>query len=342
MKLNKYLDGFRLDIPIYRYVLGASFILLVSSLLNYSLSYLTPVLALGYLAPGVKPLSLKQATSFLMVLLLANVIAIVFSSIFLNYTLVFIPLFALGVLWLYFSDKLPMMVKVFALISFLLIPMLSIQSGKIGAFVAVSLINNALMAVVLTQIVFLIFPWGQTDEVFFKSNPVAPVKTENQRFKYAVNILAIVFPVVLLFYFFGLYDSLVVLIFISILSMSPALANAKVGLVMIVANIIGGLMAILVYHLLTVVPMLLTLILLTLLVGLVFASKLFSKHKFAPVFGTAFSTFLLILGSVTSSDAEAGSKVWTRIIQIGIAVIYVVIVFRVMEYFNNSRKSRSL
>jgi len=57
-------------------------------------------------------------------------------------------------------------------------------------------------------------------------------------------------------------------------------------------------------------------ILITLIIGLIFANKLFSKDKLAPIYGSGFSTFLLILGSVTSSDAEAGSKVWTRVLQI--------------------------
>ncbi len=58
---------------------------------------------------------------------------------------------------------------------------------------------------------------------------------------------------------------------------------------MIIANILGGLFAIIGYQLLVFVPMVPFMILITLLVGFVFGSKLFSKSKLAPIFGTGFS-----------------------------------------------------
>lgn len=124
--------------------------------------------------------------------------------------------------------------------------------------------------------------------------------------------------------------------------MSPALANVKVGTVMIVANILGGLFAILAYNLLVIAPMFLFMILITLSTGLFFGSRLFSTNKFAAVFGSGFSTFLLILGSVTSSEDAAGDKVWTRVIQISIAVIYVVIAFRLLNYYEKSKEVKEL
>ena len=120
--------------------------------------------------------------------------------------------------------------------------------------------------------------------------------------------------------------------------MSPGMANAKVGVFMIAANILGGLCAILGYKLLVMVPLLPYMILLTLLVGFIFGNKLFSKNKLAPIFGTGFSTFLLILGSVTSSDDQAGEAVWSRLLQISMAVIYVVIAFGILNYFNKKKQ----
>jgi hypothetical protein len=47
------------------------------------------------------------------------------------------------------------------------------------------------------------------------------------------------------------------------------------------------------------------------------------------------------LGSVTSSGDDAGSAVWTRLIQITIAVIYVVIAFGVLNYYQD-KKSKTV
>lgn len=332
-----------LSIPVVRYVAGISFVLLVSTLLNYPLAYLTTVLALGYLAPGAKPISIKQGLQFIVVLIIINGITYMFSSYFNDYPLVFMPLLSLGTLWLYYTDKLPLMAKLFAIISIFLIPLLSLEPKGVSAFVAVSLVFNAFMAISLTQIVFWILPLSEADKAFEKNKQQGPKPTEIQRFRYAINIFFILLPVLLLFFIFKLSGGLLILIFIGILSMSPTLANAKVGKFMIVANILGGLFAIIGYKLLVMVPMLPFMIILTLLVGFLFGSRLFSSSKIAPIFGTGFSTFLLILGAVTSSDDEAGSKLWTRLVQISIAVIYVVVAFGVLNYIQTKKaKKREL
>lgn len=339
LSISKY--DWEISIPVVRYVLGISFVLLVSTLLNYPIAYLTTVLALGYIAPGAKPLTFKQAASFILILIVINLITFIFSSYLNDYPLVFLPLLCLGILWIYYTDSLPLMVKLFSIISIFVIPLMSLEPTGVSAFVAISLIINAFMAIALTQLVFKVFPWSKADEEFVKEKKQTAKLSEINRFNYAAKIFLILLPVLLLFFIFKLSGGLLILIFIGILSMSPALANAKVGKFMVAANILGGLFAIVAYKFLVMVPLLPFMILLTLLVGFLFGSKLFSKAKLAPVFGTGFSTFLLILGSVTSSTDDAGSAVWSRLVQISIAVIYVVIAFRILNYFEQ-KKSKTL
>jgi hypothetical protein len=152
--------------------------------------------------------------------------------------------------------------------------------------------------------------------------------------------MLILSPVIVLFYLFQWSSSVLILTFITILTVSPSLANPKVGLVMIAANILGGLFGIIVYQFLVMVPSFSFMIVLTLLVGFIFANRLFSDSKFAGIFGSAFSTFLLILGTVTASDAEAGDKVWDRVIQIAMAVIYVVLAFGLLDKIEKRKNKR--
>ena len=325
------------SIPVFRYVLGSTFIVGVTALLNYDLAYLTAVLGLGYIAPGAKPLTFKQGVGFLLILAALTFLAVVFASAFQAYALVFIPLLLLTLLWLYYTDKFPMMVKLFALISIVLIPFLSIDSTAIGAFIAVILVFNAFMAIALTQFIFMVFPLCPADEKFIKEKAEAPKQTNQQRYAYAVKIICIISPVILLFYLFKWSSSVLILTFVTILTVSPAFANPKVGLVMIVANVLGGAFGILAYQLLVFAPSFTFMVLLTLLVGFVFAQRLFSESKYAGIFGSAFSTFLLILGSVTASDDEAGSKVWDRVIQIAIAVVYVVAAFGLLDRISKAK-----
>lgn len=319
-------------VPELRYVLGSAFIVGVTALMNYDLAYLTAVLALGYLAPGAKPLGFKQAGGFVVILFLINVFALVFTEVFLDYPMVFMPLLALLLLQLYYTDKLAKMVKLFALVSILVIPFVSIESNAIGAFVASKLVFNAFMAIVLSQLVFWVFPICEADLSYEKKANEAVKISERDRLVQAINIMLVVLPVLILFYMYNWSSGMLILIFISILSMSPELSSPKVGLVMIVANIFGGLFGIIAYKLLVMVPNFVYMILIILTVGFFFAQRVFSDRKTAGVFGSAFSTFLLILGSVTSSDDEAGEKVWVRVIQIAIAVTYVVLAFGLLNY----------
>lgn len=332
----------QLSKPIFRYVLGTCFILIITTLMGYKLSYLTSVLSLTFIAPGTRPLNFKQGFGFLFSLIIINCVTFLFSEYFVSYPLVLLPLLFLSILWLYYSNKFPLVIKLFAIISILLIPLLAMEGSGVASFVAISLVFNALMAVSLTQIMFWFIPWSNADENFTKEKSDLNTQTEIARYTYAKNIVFILLPIVLLFYIFKLSGGVLVLIFVAILSISPALSNPKIGIALIAANLIGGLTSIIAYNLLTFVPLFSFMILLTLFVGFIFASNLFSKKKIAPIFGTAFSCFLLILCSVTSSSDEAGSAVWTRVIQISIAVIYVVLAFRILNYFQKHTKENRI
>jgi hypothetical protein len=342
LKIEKINVNWRESIPILRYSLGTCFILAVSSLINYPLSFLTSILALGYMAPGTKPITFKQGLKFIITLTIITGFAVMFSDFFVNIPLIFVPLMTLAILWIYYSDKLTPMIKLFSLISILVIPLLSLERTGVGGVVALSLVLNALMAVTLSQLVFLVFPLCSADMAFVKQQSNETQKTDKERYIYAVNIVLILMPLVLLFFAFQLSGGLLILIFTAILSMNPALANLKAGAGMVGANILGGLFAILAYNLLVIVPLLPFMILITLLVGLLFGSKLFSKNKFAALFGSGFSTFMLVLVSVTSSNQNAGDKVWTRVIQITIAVLYVVIAFRLLNYYERKKSDKRL
>lgn len=171
-----------------------------------------------------------------------------------------------------------------------------------------------------------------------KKVSTVPVQSERTRFISAGKKILVIMPVLILFFVFNWTNALLVLIFITILSMNPAFASKKAGLALIVANLGGGIAAIVAYNLLTVVPNLIFLGLLTLLTGFIFGEKLFSHQPASALFGTAFSTFLLILGNVTSFIGEAGEMVWTRILQLGIVVVYLVLAFFLVNHFIEEEK----
>jgi hypothetical protein len=317
--------------PVLRYAFGASIIITSAMALNYTLAYLTPVLAIGFLAPDAPPPTLKGSLFFLLMIAFSCFTGFAFSSLFLDYPLVFIPLLLLALFHLYYSARLHQM-KVWFIISILLIPMVSMENPQLGKTVAVNLFMNALLAILLVTLVYFIFPQKTLSPSSEKKKQPGN-KSEKQRFMQAVRQIIVVAPLSVLFFVFNWTGALLVLIFVSLLSMNPAAASKKTGLALIIANLGGGIMAIAAFNLLTIVPELVFMSLLTLLTGLIFGVKLYERKPISPLFGTAFSTFLLILGNVTSFTGEAGEMVWSRIIQLGVVVVYIVLAFYLVNSF---------
>ena len=131
-----------------------------------------------------------------------------------------------------------------------------------------------------------------------------------------------VFPVVAMYLIFGL-TSVLIVVFIALLSMQPSISTGtKAGKALIAANVMGGFAAIVMYEVLVMMPQFGFLLILICLCGLFFGCRLFSGAPTAPLFGMAFSTLLLVIGSTTSMFGDADAKAWTRVIQITTAVVY--------------------
>jgi hypothetical protein len=324
---------------VLRYAVGSAIIMMFALGYDYQLAYFTPVLALNFLAPTAKAPTLKSSVAFLLSVALASLAGLMFSRFFLDYPLVFLPLLALILFHIYYTTALQSM-KVWLIISILLIPMMSMQSAQLGGIIAVNLFMNALLALLLVWVIYFIFPGKESVSA---GNPKVTTDqpTSRQRYISAITKSSVVTPVVVLFFVFNWSGSMLVLFFVAILSMNPAAANKKTSVAMILANLGGGVAAIIVFNLLTVATSFIYSGILTLLVGLLFGNGLFSRKPAAALFGMAFSTFLLILGNVISLAGEAGEIVWVRIFQIGIAMLYMVVAFRLVERLSFIKKLKS-
>lgn len=332
------------DLYILRYALGSTIIVAIAMGVAWDLSYLVPVLALGFFAPGAKSPSFIQGIGFVAIVTVATFFGLFFTKYFIEYTWAFIPMLALFIFYVFYTDKLIGMAKVFMLLSLVLIPMMGLQSIVISYIITKSLIVGSIITILVVWMVFAIFPdkpkivdviEGGTSDVI-KEGP-----SEIDNFNKALEKLIVIFPLLLAFFFFQWTGALIVLIMTAVLSLQPSF-TAKTGLAMILGNLVGGVAAIVVFELLVVVPQFNLFLLFVLLIGLIFATKLFSKNKLSPLYGMAFSTFLLILGDTTSGTDGASSKVWMRLLMIMLAVIYLVVALNVVEKFKDRKKRKLL
>ncbi len=328
--------------PILRYAVGSAILVAVAMGFAWPMAQVLPVLSLSFLAPGGKPPALKGGLFFVVSVIVACAVGLTLAYCFLPMPPIHI-LITFLLLFHIFYARGPIfnpLVKVWLLIAVLLIPYIALQSGLLTMIVAYSLIWNAACAILVVWVIYLIFPPApENHSTAAPSQKTAAPASDFDRFITALTSTLVIMPVYLIFYFADLPNALLILVFTALLSMQPGFAKDwKKGKAMIIGNTIGGLAAILTYEILTIVPVYGYLLLLTLLAGLIFGQYVFGQSPFAPVYGMAFSTFLLITCSVTTSNSEgAGGAVWSRVMQIMAAVIYVVLAFGLAAKLRGSK-----
>lgn len=323
---------------VLRYAFGALLGVLVSVVSGGMLDYILPVLALPFLA-GNKEVGLKEGFNFVGTISLSVCFANALSLLCIQYPLVLILMTFMVLFAVYYSKHKLMTanVKVWMLISILLIPNIAVQSFALAQIISLNLIGQAISCIICIWICYYLFPVEEQVINTITTSPSQPSLYSKQDYKRALIRTIVIMPVIVLFYFFNLASSLLVLIFIAILSMQAGFgADFKAGKAIIIGNLSGGLLAIVIYEIYALVPIVSFFLMTVLFMGLVLGRKLFSGLPMAPLFGMAFSTFLLIIGSTTSGDETANSKVWIRVAQIMMAVVYVALSFGFIDKCRNS------
>lgn len=322
--------------PVLRCVFGVTLALVVSTTLGYMIPHTTAIFALIFLAPQKRPLGLKTEVVTVLGLAFLGYFGSLFGKHLIDYPLVILPILGLCIYWSFRAVKIPEPVRLLFLILTVLLPFVSLKANALGSIVLTSLLLNLIIAIVVVRIAFLIFPVTQEEEIVVNKKTPAAYKDLNLD-RMAFNGLMVVFPVVTVVYLFNNTIAILTLVFIVLLSFDPFIYQSKKGTAILAANVIGGLVGVLVYNILVIAPSYLLYILVIICVAFYFAFNLYSGKKIAPIFKTSFNTFFVIMGVISTSTDNAGGIVWERLIQIGLAIIYVIVAFKVINTFNNPR-----
>lgn len=316
-------------VRVLRYAIGSTICVAIAMGVNWQLSYLLPVLALGFFGSTNPRPGLKAGVSFIVLVAISCLGGLWLSRFLLPYPLVFIPFVGL-LLFLLFHARAkgtsPLVIT-WLMLALLVIPLLALTAQPIATLVAIGIGFGAVATVLIVWLSFGLFPdLRQPSCSGVPGAPIAPVPTQNEMIRTATTSTAAVLPVFVMFYTFQWTGSLLTLVFIALLVQQPGFATSwKAGLALILGNLVGGTASILAFEILVILPEYYFLLLLVLLAGLVFGTRVFSGKQTAPLYGMAFSTFLLILCSTTASGSgDASSKTYERVFQLMLAVIYVV------------------
>ena len=318
-----------------RYAVGIAISFAVAFGFNWPLSFMVIILANGFLL-GTRP-SFKAGMGFILSIIIAVLVGILLSNLLLDSKYIYLMVIGVVLLNLYYADQhtLSPILKLFLIVFTLVIPLISLQSLAMGSMIGMAFIIGAIVALLITWSVFAILPDLEIENTIAKpksnSKPVVP--TSRERFVTAVRSLVVVFPVIVLFYFFNWQNSALILIYVGMYSSFPGFAkDFSMGKGLLVGCITGGIIAFFIYEIIVVVPVLFFLVLLFFGVSLWIGNEILTGGRFAGPVKSGFSTVIAILGSaIGSNEVDAGGKILSRVLQVSVVVIYMVLAFGLIE-----------
>lgn len=328
-------------VRILRYAFGSTLAMALAMGFDWPLSFLTAVLTLSFLGAKTPRPAIKGLITFVVVVAAACTVGLLV-GLAVSYPVVYLLTLALVLFHLFYAKAggAPALLVTWMLIAVLVLPILMSLSSQLALIVATYLVLGSTVAMVVVWCSHIAFP-----DPHVETAPVAAVSdseplSQERRVGLAAMSTLVVCPVAGLFFAYQNTDAILILIFIALLTLQPSLsAGYKAGIALIVGNLIGGIASMMFYDILVIVPNYGFMVLLTLFCALLFGTGLFSDGKWAPLFGMAFSTVLLIIGSTTSSFGDADAKASTRVIQITIAVVYAVLAFNAVKSLLPRRES---
>ncbi|MBY5992709.1 DUF2955 domain-containing protein [Ferrimonas balearica] len=316
---------------IVRFGLGTAIAMILAVTIEWSLAVVSPIFVAMMLGPPGVRLPQGAYTKLLIGVAITFAVGILLVLIALPYALMFVPLQALLLFATFYKAErgLNPLIVIMLLIAILMFPALGLVNRSLAIDFALGFLGSLTIALTLCALAFAWLPSGPPPP-----KPEVTLPDEDTAFRNAWLSTVLVLPLLLFIYLTDRTGDLLVLVLVAILSQSPGLeAGSKAGLIMILANLVGGLAAILFYNLLVAVPMWIFFALLMVLSALLFGQLMFTSPK-GKLYATGFTTLLILISATTSSSGgEAGEDLVTRIAQMMAATCYLALGAWVMRAF---------
>lgn len=284
-------------------------------------SFLAPLLAAVILASLPKALPLKAGAVVIAIMSFSAYFAYILTSLMLQ-----TPTFLYGVIGIIIflcfgmlasgKGQLPMTLL---LICIATIPIITLIAPEQAGAMAKAYARGIIMAVASVWVVHATWP---------KTLPTAaspPMTPGLPPVRLAIAGTLIVLPIMLLYLMYGITDAIPVLMTTIFLVINfDTKRGAQHGLAMMIGNFVGGIVALIAYHLLVIAPALASFGLLIFLITAFFATKMEKGGPQAAVMLLSLNQSLIIFG-LALAQGPSNAGLWaTRLFQFGLACIFAV------------------
>jgi len=323
------------NIRIIRFAVGVTLAVMLSSAINWPLSFLVPLLTSIMLAIPMPVPSLKLGLTNMLHTLGAFFIGLLFTLFLLPFQMAYFPMLGLVLFHLYYLINRggPFWFVLISLLAVLVLPMLGSTAEGLASGFAAGFILSGWVTVLMVWLAYLLVPDP-------KGAPALPKKPGAQSgyhplaAQVALKSTIAILPVVMFFIVFDLTSQLLVMVFAAIFTLSPEVSKGRAaGTASLKSTLIGGTLALFFYNLIVAVPQYHFFIILVFLVALFIGRNIFSGKASAVYYGAAFPAFYVLINSNLAAGSEFTSAFFLRVLFIFLATVYVVLSLMVLERF---------
>ena len=292
-------------------------------------SFLAAFLAVQLLAAMPLPPKLVQAIVLPGVMAASTAVVQILSVFFVNVHFALIAIVGLGLLLTFYALRrgVPSGLVLFIQMPFCFVPVLSTIDNEVPATFSEDLVFGCIIAVAAVFLSHLLFPSPLTEAQVASARKKSTGLDPDHAFRVAVSDTIILLPLVVWFNASSRSDNIVILMsMLSLLrAVQPGMAG-KMAIGMLVGNVIGGVIAVLLYQFIILSDFNFLLFVLSLFgVSLWFSSHIAWGGERATIYAVAFGTFLLIFGlGIAPLFGNSEELVFVRVAKIALASLYTI------------------
>ncbi|EKO3836599.1 DUF2955 domain-containing protein [Vibrio harveyi] len=314
---------------ILRFTIGVGLAVFIAAWINWQLAFVAPVFTAKFLVD--KPNLHRETIYELLLALIATMgLGLLLSGGITQYPIVLLIAVGLMMAWGYylFTDPKWNLFATILLIAVLMLPFMAINNPAISLVLASGLAISGAVSVAIFALVHIYLPEPDSEFAGYAAPPIG----KEQRWHASFRAMLISFPVVCFFFVFQISEALLTMMFVALLSlMITSEKSVKLSAFLIISNGIGGILAILAFSILAIVPSIFFYTAFIALLAVLIGKKIYTVPEKAPIFATAFSTLLVLIGSTLMSSGDIDSNTFIRIFQLVLVGTYMILASLFLE-----------
>ncbi|APX08664.1 hypothetical protein BWP24_21035 [Vibrio campbellii] len=314
---------------ILRFTIGVGLAVFLAAWINWQLAFVAPVFTAKFLVD--KPNLHRETIYELLLALIATMgLGLLLSGGITQYPIVLLIAVGLMMAWGYclFTDPKWNLFATILLIAVLMLPFMAINNPAISLVLASGLAISGAVSVAIFALVHIYLPEPDSEFAGYGQPPIG----KEQRWHASFRAMLISFPVVCFFFVFQISEALLTMMFVALLSlMITAEKSVKLSAFLIISNGIGGMLAISAFSILAIVPNIFFYTAFIALLAVWIGKKIYTVPEKAPIFATAFSTLLVLIGSTLMSSGDIDSNTFIRIFQLVLVGTYMILASLFLE-----------